>query len=68
MKGKNHCGSSSYAAFPTLDDGIEAFFRNLSNGYFKKGLTTSKAINKKYAENPNWYKTVDNYVNQIKSS
>lgn len=68
MKGKNKCSGSSYARFETLDAGIEAFFKNLSNNYYKKGLTTTKEMNRKYAENPEWYKKVDNYVNQIKSS
>lgn len=68
MKGKNKCSGSSYAKFETLDSGIEAYFKNLSNNYFKKGLTTTKEINKKYAENPEWYKKVDAYVEEIKSS
>lgn len=68
MKGKNKCSNSAYARFDTLEEGIEAFFANLSNNYYKKGLTTTKAMNKKYAENPEWYKKVDNYVKQIKSS
>lgn len=68
MKGQNKCSGSSYAKFSSLDAGIEAFFKNLSNNYYKKGLTTTKEMNKKYAENPYWYKKVDNYVSQIKSS
>jgi len=68
MKGKNKCPGSAYAKFDTLDEGIEAFFKNLSNNYYKKGLTTTKEMNKKYAENPEWYKKVDAYVDQIKSS
>jgi len=68
MKGKNKCSGSAYAKFDTLDEGVEAFFKNLSNNYYKKGLTTTKAMNKKYAENPEWYIKVDAYVKQIKSS
>lgn len=68
MKGKNKCSGSAYARFETLDSGIEAYFKNLSNNYFKKGLTTTKEINKRYAENPEWYKKVDAYVEEIKSS
>lgn len=68
MKGKNKCSGSSYAKFATLDEGIEAFFKNLSNNYYKKGLVTPKEMNKKYAENPEWYKKVNVYVDQIKSS
>ena len=68
MKGKNKCGSSSYAKFNTLESGIEAFFKNLSNNYYQKGLTTPKEINKKYAENKEWYLKVEAYIEQIKSS
>ena len=68
MKGSNKCSGSSYAKFDSLDAGIEAYFKNLSKNYYQKGLTTTKAINKKYAENPEWYKKVDKYVEQIKSS
>ncbi len=68
MKGKNKCSGSSYARFDSLDVGIEAFFKNLSNNYYKKGLTTPKEMNKKYAESQDWYIKVEKYVNQIKSS
>ena len=68
MKGKNKCPGSSYAKFESLDAGIEAFFKNLSKNYYKKGLTTPKEMNRKYAENPEWYKKVETYVKQIKSS
>ena len=68
MKGTNKCSGSAYAKFNTLDEGIEAFFKNLSNNYYQKGLVTTKEMNRKYAENPNWYKKVDAYVDQIKSS
>lgn len=68
MKGKNKCLGSNYAKYTTLDDGIEAFFKSLAKNYYQKGLTTPKDINKKYAENPEWYKNVEKYVNEIKSS
>jgi len=68
MKGKSKCSNSSYARFDTLDEGIEAFFKNLSNNYYQKGLTTPAQMNRKYAENPNWYKKVNKYVDEIKSS
>ena len=68
MKGKSKCPGSSYAKFESLDAGIEAFFKNLSKNYYKKGLTTPKEMNRKYAENPEWYKKVETYVKQIKSS
>lgn len=68
MKGKNKCPGSSYAKFSSLEEGIEAFFNNLSNNYYQKGLTTPKEINKKYAESQDWYLKVEKYVEQIKSS
>lgn len=63
MRGKN-----GYIKFSTLDKGIEAFINNLANNYYAKGLNTPELINKKYATNPNWYKSVYYYVDLIKSN
>ena len=68
MKGSKHCGSSSYAKFKTLNSGIEAFFKNLSNNYYKKGLKTPETIGKKYAESKTWASRVRYYMNVIKKS
>lgn len=68
MKGSNHCGSSSYAKFKTLNAGIEAFFKNLSNNYYKKGLKTPESIGKKYAESTTWASRIRYYMNMIKKS
>ncbi len=68
MKGSKHCGSSSYAKFKTLNSGIEAFFKNLSNNYYKKGLKTPESIGKKYAESTTWASRVRYYMNVIKKS
>ena len=65
MKGK---GCGSYQKFASLDSGIESFIKNLSRNYYQKGLNTPEKINQKYAENPNWYKDVYYYVNEIKAS
>lgn len=68
MKGGPSCGNGSYKRFDTLDQGIEAFMKNLSNNYIKKGLTTPEAINKKYAESSSWSNRVKYYINRIKNS
>ncbi len=68
MKGSGHCGNTSYAKFKTLDAGIEAFFKNLSNNYYKKGLTTPETIGKKYAESKTWASKVKYFINVIKNS
>ncbi len=68
MKGKNTCGGSSYAKFSSLNAGIEAFFKNLSNNYYKKGLKTPESIGKKYAESSTWPSKVRYYMKKIKNS
>lgn len=68
MKGSNTCGNSSYAKFKTLHSGIDAFFKNLSNNYYKKGLKTPEAIGKKYAESKTWATQIRNYMKKIKNS
>ena len=65
MKGT---GCGSYGKFPDLTTGLNAFITNLSKGYFKQGLTTPEAINRKYAENPNWHNDVNYYLKLIKAS
>ncbi len=68
MKGSNHCGNTSYAKFSSLNSGIEAFFKNLSKNYYKKGLTTPELIGKKYAESKTWASRVNYYIKVIKNS
>lgn len=68
MKGKNTCGGSSYAKFSSLNTGIDAFFRNLSNNYYKKGLKTLESIGKKYAESSTWATRIRYYMKKIKNS
>jgi len=68
MKGSPGCGGGSYKKFNTLDEGIEAYIKNLSNNYYKKGLTTIEAIGKKYAESSSWASKVHYYVNKIKNA
>ncbi|MDE5539200.1 MAG: glucosaminidase domain-containing protein, partial [Bacilli bacterium] len=61
-------GSKGYLKYESLEAGLNAFVKNLSRNYYAKGLTTPKLMNKKYAENPNWHKDVNYYVNLIKAS
>lgn len=68
MKGSNTCGGSSYARFSSLNSGIEAFFKNLSNNYYKKGLKTPESIGKKYAESKTWSTQIRYYMKKIKNS
>ena len=69
MKGsKSTCGNSSYAKFKTLNSGIDAFFKNLSTNYYKKGLTTPESIGKKYAESKTWPSRIRYYMKRIKNS
>lgn len=68
MKGSKTCGNSSYAKFSSLNAGIDAFFKNLSTNYYKKGLKTPESIGKKYAESKTWATNVRYYMKKIKNS
>ncbi len=68
MKGTKTCGGSSYAKFSSLNAGIDAFFKNLSNNYYKKGLKTPESIGKKYAESSTWATKIRYYMKKIKNS
>lgn len=68
MKGSPGCGGGSYKKFNTLEEGIEAFFKNLSKNYYQKGLTTPETIGKKYAESKTWPQRIKYYINKIKNS
>lgn len=67
QKGKPSCNGSSYRAYETQEEGIEGYIKNLYNNYISKGLTTPQQINKRYAENQNWYKNIESYIKSIKS-
>jgi len=64
QKGK---GCGSYGYFNSLDEGIKAFIDNLERNYISYGLTTPEQINPKYAEDPNWAKKVNKYIEEIKA-
>ncbi len=69
MKGGYYsCWGGSYAAFPTLDEGIKTYVYNLYNNYVSRGLTTAEAMNASYAEDTLWASRVNNYINIIKNS
>lgn len=65
--GQKGSGCGAYAYFNSLDEGIIAFINNLSRNYIEYGLTTPELINPKYAEDPNWAKGVNKYIEQIKA-
>lgn len=66
--GQKGSGCGSYAAFPTLDEGIKAFIDNLYKNYYSRGLTTPETMGPKYAESPTWSTKVNNYINKIKNA
>ncbi len=68
MKGSPGCGGGPYKRFSTLDQGVKAFYKNLSKNYFQKGLTTPETIGKKYAESESWPSRIRYYMNIIKKS
>ena len=69
LKGSPSCNGGSYMKFDTLEEGIESFIKLLSNGYYKKGLTTPELMEKKYAGGSNtWAMKVNNYLNQVKGA
>lgn len=68
MKGAGGCGGGEYAAFPSLDEGIEAYMSNLNRNYFSYGLTTPEAMGPKYAASTTWAAQVRSYMNQIEAN
>ena len=66
--GKKGSGCGSYQYYDTLDEGIKKLISYLSKNYFKKGLDTPKEINRRYAEDKNWYKKINKYVKEIKKA
>ncbi len=60
-------GCNGWAAFESLDAGIEAMISNLSRNYVQKGLTTPDTIGPKYAMSQTWAGKITNYMNKIKN-
>lgn len=65
--GQKGSGCGSYSYFNSLDEGIKAFIDNLERNYISHGLTTPEQINPKYAEDQNWSKNVNKYIENIKA-
>ncbi len=68
MKGKGSCNGSSYASFPSLEEGISAMISNLSQNYIQKGLITPEQINTKYATSSTWANKVNYYIEKISNA
>ena len=66
--GKKGSGCGSYQYYDSLEIGIKSLIKYLSKNYFKKGLDTPQEINRKYAEDKNWYKKVNKYVKEAKAA
>ena len=68
MKGTPTCPGTSFRQFDSLEEGIEAFIANISNNYYKKGLTTAELMANKYANgSTTWATKVNNYFNSVKA-
>ena len=65
--GQKGSGCGAYSYFNSLDEGITAFIDNLERNYISYGLTTPETINPKYAEDPNWAKNVNKYIEIIRA-
>lgn len=65
--GQKGSGCGSYGYFNSLDEGIKAFIDNLERNYISYGLNTPDEINPKYAEDRNWSKKVNKYIEEIKA-
>lgn len=73
--GLYNSGAECFYAYKSVEDGIDAFIKNLKNGYFDKDLNTIEDIQKKYAPlnvendptnlNSNWVSGVTYYYNQL---
>ena len=62
-------GNGNYYTFSSLEEGIDAYYRNLSNNYVSKGLDTPEEMVYKYTgfNNDNWLSKVKSYIKTIKS-
>lgn len=68
MKGSPGCNGGSYAAFPTLDDGIRSYLSNLYRNYYAYGLTTPESIGPKYAASTSWPSKINYYIASIRAN
>lgn len=65
--GQKGVGCGSYSYFDSIDNGIMAFIDNLYKNYVSYGLNTPELINPKYAEDQNWSRNVNKYIENIKA-
>lgn len=65
--GQKGSGCGSYRYFNSLEEGIMSFIDNIERNYISYGLTTPEQINPKYAEDRNWSKKVNKYIEEIKA-
>ncbi len=68
MKGAGNCQGTSYASFPSLEEGIKAFIVNLKTNYYDYGLNTPELMNHKYAASTAWAGKINSYMQTIKNS
>lgn len=68
MKGSPGCGGGSYAAFSTLDEGIDSYLNNLYRNYYAYGLTSPETIGPKYAASTVWPSKIYYYMDAIRSN
>ncbi len=68
MKGAGSCQGTSYASFPSLEEGIKAFIVNLKTNYYDYGLNTPELMNHKYAASTAWAGKINSYIQTIKNS
>jgi beta-N-acetylglucosaminidase len=57
--------SKGYMYFDSVDECIDKMAKNLKENYIDQGLTTLSQINKKYAENQEWHKSVIDHMNPM---
>lgn len=73
--GLYNSSASCFYKYDSVEDGIDAYIRNLKNGYFDKGLNTIEKIQAKYAPlnaendptglNNNWISGVTYFYNEL---
>jgi hypothetical protein len=73
--GLYNSSARKFYTYSSVEDGIEAYVRNLNKGYFDKGLNTIESIQKKYCPvgakndptglNKNWLGGVTQLYNQL---
>lgn len=68
QKGSPGCGNSSYQAFGSMEEGINAYLENLYYNYVAQGLTTPEQINSRYASSQAWSQKIYYYIDKIRAS